>query len=132
MGASRFKLPHHAEAAREAITVVVRMPLDRLCLQIDWMMPHTPAMRDFRISPRGMLWFCLFIVLFGAAMKLDDTVGHVRIVWTILVWSGLLLGSLLLVARLFAARHDPETARRIQAQGAYGLLPARLRDWLFS
>ncbi|HEX7919594.1 MAG TPA: hypothetical protein VF583_01465 [Bradyrhizobium sp.] len=96
------------------------------------MLPHLATMQDFRVSPRGVVTFCLFIVLFGAAMKLDGAVGYVRIVWTILVWNGLLLGSLLLVARLFAARHDPEAARRIQAQGAYGLLPARLRDWLFS
>lgn len=89
-------------------------------------------MHNVRISPRGVLLFCLFLVLFGAAMRLDGGTGYLGLVWTVLVWSGLLFGSLLLCARLFASRRDPETARRIQARGAYGLLPAKLRDWLFS
>ena len=89
-------------------------------------------MHGFRISPRGVLFFCLSLVLFGAAMQADGETRTLGFVWMILVWSGLLFGSLLLCARLFASRHDPDAARRIQARGAYGLLPARLRDWLFS
>ncbi len=62
----------------------------------------------------------------GPCFRRDDTefvaqpLSH--FVWTILVWSGL----------LFTARHDPAAVRRIQAQGAYGLLSPRLRDWLLS
>ena len=95
------------------------------------MTPHIADMRDLRISPRGVLLFCLFLVLFGAAMRMDGRTGYMNLAWMILVWSGLLFGSLLLGIRLFASRHDPEAARRIQARGAYGLLPAKLRDWLF-
>ena len=96
------------------------------------MHPHIAMMHNVRISPRGVLLFCLFLVLFGAAMRLDGGTGYFGPVWTVLVWSGLLFGSLLLCARLFASRHDPDIARRIQARGAYGLLPAKLREWLFS
>jgi hypothetical protein len=89
-------------------------------------------MREFRISPRGVLYFCLFLVLFGAAMKADEGTGYLNVAWTILVWGGLLFGSLLLLARLWAVRHDAEAGRRVREQGAYGLLPPKLRDWLFS
>ena len=89
-------------------------------------------MRDFRISPRGVLYFCLFLVLFGAAMKADAGTGYLDKAWTILVWSGLLVGSLLLLARLWAVRHDAGVSRLVGEKSAYGLLPPRLRDWLFS
>ena len=92
---------------------------------------YSEVVRDFRISPTGVLYFCLFLVLFGAAMKLDGGTGRLNAVWSLLVWSGLITGSLLLLARLWASRHNREAARRIQAKGVYGLLPSRIRDWLF-
>jgi hypothetical protein len=88
-------------------------------------------MRDFRVSPKGITFFCLFLVLFGLAIKADGGTGYGNLVWSILIWSVLLIGSLLLLARLWASRHDPVAARRIAARGAHGLLPAKLRDWLF-
>jgi hypothetical protein len=89
-------------------------------------------MHNFRTSPRGLIYFCLFLVLFGAAMKLDDQTGYLNVAWTISVWGGLFLGSLVLLGRLWASRSNPDGARRIVARGAYGLLPVKLRDWLFS
>jgi hypothetical protein len=88
-------------------------------------------MRDFRVSPKGILYFSIFLVLFGATMRLDGGTGPFSAVWRLLFWSGLITGSLLLLARLWAFRHDGEAARSIQAKGAYGLLPSKVRDWLF-
>ena len=93
---------------------------------------YATNMRDFRVSPRGILCFCLFVALFGAAMMLDEATGRLNLLWSVFVWAGLFVGSVIQPDRLWAAIHDPEAARRIQARGAYGLLPAKLRDWLFS
>ena len=93
---------------------------------------YATNMRDFRVSPRGILCFCLFVALFGAAMMLDQATGRLNLLWSVFVWAGLFVGSVILSSRLWAVRHDPEATRRIQARGAYGLLPAKLRDWLFS
>jgi len=89
-------------------------------------------MQNFRVSPRGLAYFCLFLVLFTAAIKVDGGTGYGNVVWTIMVWSELLVGSLLLFTRLWVSNRDPGAVRRITSQGAYGLLPAKVRDWLFS
>jgi hypothetical protein len=89
-------------------------------------------MRNFQISPRGLLYFLVFLVLFAGAMAVDGGSGYLSRMWVVLVWSLLLLGSVLLYARLWTSRHDPDAGRRIQARGLFGLLPQRLRDWIFS
>jgi len=89
-------------------------------------------MSEFRVSPRGGAYFCLSVALFGIAMMLDGGTGRLSVLWTAMVWAALIAGSLILIARFWTARHDPKAVRKIQAQGAYGLLPAKLRHWLFS
>lgn len=96
---------------------------DRWHLQIAGVRPYTLGMRDFRVSARGLICFCLLVVLLSAAITADRETGYGGVVWQILLWGVLLAGSLLLLARLWAARHDPDAARRIEAKGLYGLTP---------
>jgi hypothetical protein len=88
-------------------------------------------MRDFRVSPKGLIYFCLFVVLLIVAIKASLGTGYGNLVWQVFRWGALLVGSLLLLTRLWAARHDPDAARRIEAKGLYGLTRPKLRDWLF-
>jgi hypothetical protein len=89
------------------------------------------GMRDLRVSPKGLIYFCLFAVLLSAAIVADHGTGYGNAVWQIFRWGVVLVGSLLLLTRLWAARHDPDAARRVEAKGLYGLTPPKLRDWLF-
>jgi hypothetical protein len=89
------------------------------------------GMRGFRISPKGFIYFSLFVVLLIVAIKTNLGTGYGNVVWQIFRWGVLLVGSLLLLSRLWRARHDPAAARRIEAKGLYGLTPPKLRDWLF-
>jgi uncharacterized membrane protein YhaH (DUF805 family) len=84
-------------------------------------------MHGFRISPRGVLYFCIFVVAFAAAIKAGGGSGTGNLIWTVLIWSFVLLGSLVLLARLWASRHDADASGRAIAKGAYGLLPPWLR-----
>jgi hypothetical protein len=89
------------------------------------------GMRDFRVSARGFIYLCLFAVLLIVAIKANLGTGYGNVAWQIFRWGVLLIGSLLLLTRLWATRHDPNAARRIEAKGLYGLTPPKLRDWLF-
>jgi hypothetical protein len=88
-------------------------------------------MRDFRVSPKGLIYFCLFVALLIVATKANLGTGYGNVVWQVFRWGVLLAGSLLLLTRLWAARHDPDAARRVEAKGLYGLTPPKLREWLF-
>jgi hypothetical protein len=89
------------------------------------------GMHGFRVSPKGLIYFSLFVVLFTAAIMAGGGTGYGNLVWQIFRWGVLLVGSLLLLTRLWAARSDPDATRRIEAKGLYGLTPKKLRDWLF-
>jgi hypothetical protein len=88
-------------------------------------------MRDFRLWLYAFLYLCLFLLLFGAAIGIDRGSSYLSDAWAVLFWSGVLLGSLLFYARLWAFRRNPDAARHIEARGIFGLLPAKLRDWIF-
>jgi hypothetical protein len=88
-------------------------------------------MSGFRVSPKGIIYFCLFVVALTVAIKANLGTGYGNVVWQVFRWGVLLVGSLLLLTRLWRVRHDPDAARRIQAKGLYGLTPPKLRDWLF-
>jgi hypothetical protein len=89
------------------------------------------GMRDFRASAKGFVYLCLFAVLLVVAIKANLGTGYGNDVWQVFRWGVLLVGSLVILTRLWAARHDTDAARRIEAKGLYGLTPPRLRDWLF-
>jgi hypothetical protein len=89
------------------------------------------GMRGFRVSAKGLIYFCLFAVLLAAAIIAGAATGYGNVVWQTLRWGVLLVGSLLLLTSLWAARRDPDAVRRIEAKGLYGLTPKKLRDWLF-
>jgi hypothetical protein len=89
------------------------------------------GMRNFRVSPKGLIYFCLFGVLVTVAILAGGGTGYGNVAFQIFRWGVLLVGSLLLLTRLWAVRHDPDAVRRTEAKGLYGLTPPKLRNWLF-
>jgi hypothetical protein len=122
---------HHGGRCDDGFRCAQPMLCAEAVLQIARVPPYMLGMRGFRVSPRGTIYFCLFVALLGAAIMADGGTGYGNVVWRILRWGVLLVGSLLLLTRLWAARHDPDAARHIEAKGLYGLTPPKLRDWLF-
>jgi hypothetical protein len=89
------------------------------------------GMRNFRVSLKGLIYFCLFGVLVTVAVLAGGATGYGNAAFQIFRWGLLLVGSLLLLTRLWAVRHDSDEVRRVEAKGLYGLTPPKLRDWLF-
>jgi hypothetical protein len=83
-------------------------------------------------SPRSLIYFCLFLSVFGALVTLDKGSGLFSQAWPLIILGALAVASILLCARLWSVRRDDDALRRVEARGFYGLLPPRLRDWLFS
>ncbi len=90
------------------------------------------SMQDVRFSPRALILFCLAAAIFGGLVAIDKGTGPISRAWPIVLWSGVAIGSVLVAARLWRARRDGEQLRRAEAKGVYGLLPPKVRDWLFS
>lgn len=91
-----------------------------------------PGMRAFRVTPKGFIYFCLFVVLFTAAVLATRGTQYGSIAWPIFLAVALLL----LVTRPWVTRRDPDAASRQKAAAdyfpaTYGLLPPKVRDWFF-
>jgi hypothetical protein len=91
-----------------------------------------PGMRAFRVTPKGFIYFCLFVVLFTAAVLATRGTQYGSIAWPIFLAVALLL----LVTRPWVTRRDPDAASRQKAAAdyfpaTYGLFPPKVRDWFF-
>jgi hypothetical protein len=90
------------------------------------------GMRDFRVSPKGLIYFCLFAALFAAAVMATTGTEYGSIAWPI--FPAIVL--LLLLRRPWVTGRDPDAASRRKGSTDYfpstfGLLPPKVRDWFF-
>lgn len=91
-----------------------------------------PGMRAFRVTPKGFIYFGLFVVLFTAAVLATRGTEYGSIAWPIFLAVALLL----LVTRPWVTRRDPDATSRQKAAtdyfpSTYGLFPPKVRDWFF-
>jgi hypothetical protein len=86
---------------------------------------------DIRISPKACLFFVLFLCCFGVLVFLDQGTGVVSHIWVPLIWGLIALASLAIYVRIWRARRNFDDVKKIEAQGLYGIMPPRLRNWLF-
>jgi hypothetical protein len=82
-------------------------------------------------SPKGFLVFILFVAGFAATVVMDQGSGPLSKAWPFLIL-GLLIGATLAIcSHIWIERRDFEKVRRIESQSLYGVLPKRVREWLF-
>ena len=58
--------------------------------------------------------------------------GVVGRIWLPLFWGTVLLAAVAIYLRIWRARGSIDEVKKIEAQSLYGILPPKLRDWLFS
>jgi hypothetical protein len=84
-----------------------------------------------QFSPRALLSFAIFLVAFVGLLALDKGSGVVSRIWLPLFWGTVLLVAGAIYVRLWRARGSIDELKKVEAQSLYGILPPKLRDWLF-
>ncbi|MDQ0471360.1 hypothetical protein [Labrys wisconsinensis] len=79
----------------------------------------------------AVLVLAIVLVGFGGLVALDARTGLVSRAWLPLFWGAVLLAAILIQVRAWKARASRVAMRKIEARSLYGLLPERLREWLF-
>lgn len=88
-------------------------------------------MSQFHFSPKAFGSFFLFLVAFGVAIAIDRGSGLISRLWPFLILCLLIGGSLAVYRRMWQARTNPNELRKAEAQSLCGVLPKKMRDWLF-
>ncbi|MCV0385164.1 MAG: hypothetical protein K5821_01840 [Nitrobacter sp.] len=83
------------------------------------------------VSPKAGLLFVFFLFCFDVLFALDRGEGVVSHIWGPLVWGLIAFASLAIYIRIWRVRKNPGEMRKIEAQSLYGILPLKLRNWLF-
>lgn len=89
------------------------------------------AMPGSYFSPKGFLIFILFVAGLAATIAMDQGSGPLSKAWPLLTLSLLIGATLAIYSRMWSERRDFEKVRRIESQSLYGVLPKRIREWLF-
>ena len=82
-------------------------------------------------SPKGPVIFLFAMVVLAALIALDKGVGPISAAWPFVMLCLLFVAALTISRRMWSARKDFEAVRRIEGESLYGILPKRLREWLF-
>ena len=82
-------------------------------------------------SPKAFAGFVVFLVAFGLLVSMDQGSGPISRAWPVLMSVFLLGGTFAIYRRMWRARNSSDDIRRAEAQGLYGVLPKKLRVWLF-
>jgi hypothetical protein len=94
-------------------------------------------MKHVHFSTRGLLYLAVLAVLAVLAAILsvlgavDQGSGLVSRVWPFLNFGFLFIASALIYQRMWRARGNPDEIKKIEAQSLYGVLPPKVRNWLF-
>jgi hypothetical protein len=82
-------------------------------------------------SPRALAGFIFFLLAFGLLVSIDQGSVRVSHAWPVLMLVFLLGGTFAIYRRMWRARSNRDEIRKVEAQGLYGVLPKRTRNWLF-
>lgn len=89
------------------------------------------SMGRVHFSPKAFAGFVVFLVAFGLLVSMDQGSGPISRAWPILMSVFLLGGTFAIYRQMWRARNSSDDIRRAEAQGLYGVLPKKLRIWLF-
>jgi hypothetical protein len=93
-------------------------------------------MKGLRMGPihfslKALVGFVLFLIAFGLLISMDQGSGPVSRAWPFLILVFVVGGTFAIYRRMWRARKNPDQIKKAQAQGLYGVLPMKLRNWLF-
>ncbi|MBV9982470.1 hypothetical protein [Bradyrhizobium sp.] len=88
-------------------------------------------MSGLHFSPSGAVIFLFVAGILGVLVILDRGSGAISRVWPFVMLGFLAVATLAIYFPMWAARADFERVGKIESQSLYGVLPRRLREWLF-
>jgi hypothetical protein len=88
-------------------------------------------MSGLHFSPKGAAIFLFVAAILGVLVVLDRGSGAISKVWPFVMLGLLVVAALAIYFRMWSARADFEQVGKIESQSLYGVLPKRLREWLF-
>jgi hypothetical protein len=88
-------------------------------------------MRQVHFSPRALTGFIFFVLAFALVFSIDKGSGSVSRAWPVLILALLIGSTFAIYRRMWRARGNPDHFKKAEAQGLYGVLPEKLRNWLF-
>jgi hypothetical protein len=88
-------------------------------------------MGHVRFSPKALAGFIFFLLAFGLLISIDQGTVPISQGWPILILVFMVGGTVAIYRRMWRARSNSDEIRKVEAQGLYGVLPERLRNWLF-
>jgi len=83
------------------------------------------------VSPKASLLFAFLLFCFGALVAFDQGAGVASHIWRPVLWGLIAIASLAIYVRIWRARRNFDDVKKIESQSLYGILPLKLRDWLF-
>ena len=90
-----------------------------------------PGMGRVHFAPKAFAGFVFFLIAFGFLISIDRGSGAISRAWPILMLVYLAAGTFAIYRRMWQARNNSDEIRGVEARGLYGVLPTRLRNWLF-
>ena len=88
-------------------------------------------MGHVRFSPQAFAGFIVLLLAFGILISIDKGSGPISRAWPSLMLVFVLGGTFAIYRRMWRARNSSDEIRKAEAQGLYGVLPSKLRIWLF-
>jgi hypothetical protein len=82
-------------------------------------------------SPRGFIIFALFLTGFAVLISMDKGSGPISGAWPFLVLCLVIGATVAICRRMWSEGSDFEKVSRIESQSLYGVLPKKVREWLF-
>jgi hypothetical protein len=89
------------------------------------------SMSGIHFSPKGAAIFLFVAAILALLVMLDRGSGAISRAWPLAMLGVLAAATLAIYLRMWSARADFEQVRKIESQSLYGVLPKRLREWLF-
>jgi hypothetical protein len=88
-------------------------------------------MGQVHFSPKALVGLIVFLLVFALLIDLDHGSGPLSRAWPSLMLIGMLGATAVIYRRMWRARNDPGELGKAEAQSLYGVLPEKLRNWIF-
>lgn len=88
-------------------------------------------MADRHFSHTGLGIFAFVVAVLALLISIDGGSGFISRAWSLTMLLFVVVATLVIYRRMWNARRDFDDVRRIEGESLYGVLPRKLREWLF-